>query len=269
MAKRFRVVRRKRNQVEVIGIDFNAAPRTRWQRELDDLGRNLQTLMAREFSDEKVAGQHLRRNTPEYNAWKRRKGFDPRKGHKTNALQRALAGRRLYNISFVAGGRAFITFIESRLYASVDYAQYYAAAKVQGGKILAVSKRQVARAAKGIEAFAKLAQQDLDVKQAALLRGGVAVAAGGRAASTISSALGGRAPAPTGVTLAELRAVPTSVLQRGMPTQTNVFQGMTTQNRARVSGAVNRLLKIINKNRPHFDAAALERSMRSANRRLR
>jgi hypothetical protein len=157
-------------------MDFRAASRTRWRQELDDLGRMLQALIAREFANEKVAGQHLKRNSPSYDAWKRRKGFDPRKGHKSNALQRALAGRRLYNINFVAGGRAFITFVESRLQSTVGYAEFYAAAKVQGGKILAVSKRQVDRAAMSIEAFAVRVSQRGNTATAAVVSGASDVA---------------------------------------------------------------------------------------------
>lgn len=268
MARRFRVVRRKRNQVEIIGLDFRAAPRTQWRRALDDFGRMLQTLIAKEFADEKVAGQHLRRNSPAYNAWKRKKGFDPRKGHKTNALQRALAGRRLYTINFVAGGRAFVTFIESRLYTSIDYAQYYAASKVQGGKILAVSKRQVDRAAMQLEAFAVRVSRDANTAIAAGARGvESAVRVGG--SSTLARLTQGRTLGPTGLTPSQLAGTPARFSRQGMPTSTAIFQNMTTQNRARVAGAVSRLNKIINSTNAASDAAKLERLAKSMLRRGR
>lgn len=158
--RRFRVVRRRRNQVEIVGINFNHAARTRWRSEIDDFGRMLQALIAREFSEERVAGQALRPNQPSYTAWKAREGFDPRKGHKTNALQRALSAGRLYNITFSGGGRVFVTFIENRLFARIPYAEYYAAAKVRHGKILAVSKRMVDDASKALMAFARRVERN-------------------------------------------------------------------------------------------------------------
>ena len=182
MAKRrtgFRVVRRKPNQVEIIGVDLRWASRQQWQRIIDKFAKDLQSDIGDEFGREKVAGRHLLRNKPEYTAAKIRQGYDRRKGHRTNALQRALAGNKLYNIAF-SGSRVFVTFIEQRLISRIHYAEYYADKKTQGGAILQVSKRMVDTASKELTAFALKMQKKFNAKAATVGGGAVAVGKLGR-----------------------------------------------------------------------------------------
>lgn len=177
---RFRVVLRKPNQVEIVGVDTLHASRAQWQAAIDDFATDLQAAIAEMFGKQRVAGRWLRPNTPEYDARKRRQGYDPRRGHRTNALQRALESRRLYTISFSGNGRVFVTFLESRLQQRIPYAEYYADAKTLGGAILQASKRMVDQAAKGLKAYA------------VRMREAYAKKAAGMGAAAVNRAMAGR-----------------------------------------------------------------------------
>lgn len=154
---KFAVIWRSPHQVMLVGVDLTIASRAQWQREVDRLGDALQEDIYNEFAAERVAGRRLRKNKPEYDAWKVRNGYDPRRGHKQGQLQRNLAGRRLFTISFTAG-RIFVTFSESRLRGRVKHAEYYAEKKVTGGKILAFTKKQLRLASARIYAWERAMQ---------------------------------------------------------------------------------------------------------------
>lgn len=176
--QRFRIVWRKPHQVSFEGVDFSVASRAQWQHQFDLFGAVLQDEIYNEFAAQRVAGKQLRANTPDYNQQKAKQGYDTRKGHRTNELQMALAGSRLFVVTFNPG-RAFLTFSENRLISRAAQAEYYADAKVHGGRILAVSAAMVKRAgtrllswARAQEAKAARARKADATKTAALLRAG-------------------------------------------------------------------------------------------------
>lgn len=127
--------------VTVRGINLKLANRATWRKVLDKVGKDLQRRVAESFAREKVAGTRaLRRNSPEWNRYKRRKGLDPRRGHATNRLQRTLEGPRLYTIGAInPQGVCVIRMREDWLRSRVPYAEYYEDAKVSGGAILALA----------------------------------------------------------------------------------------------------------------------------------
>lgn len=175
---RFRIVWRKPYQVSFEGVDFTVASRAQWQHQFDLFGALLQDEIYNEFAAQRVAGKQLRANTPEYNQQKAMQGYDTRKGHRTNELQAALAGSRLFVVTFNPG-RAFLTFSENRLISRAAQAEYYADAKVHGGRILAVSAAMVKRASGRLLAWARTQEAKAArmrkadaAKSAALLRAG-------------------------------------------------------------------------------------------------
>lgn len=132
--------------VAVSGINTALAGKAAWRKILDKIGRDLQKRVADSFETQKVAGsRHLRPNSPEWNAYKRKHGHDPRRGHMTGRLQRALhSPQRLYSISAItSSGTCVIRMREDWLRSRVPYAEYYEQSKVQGGAILAIAKRWV------------------------------------------------------------------------------------------------------------------------------
>lgn len=126
--------------VLITGAATAGAPRGVWTSALRGMGSLLQGKIADSFASERVAGSsQLGRNTPEYNAYKARAGFDTRRGHKTNFLQSMLrpGASELFTVSGpTKDGRATIKFHERRLHSIVPYAQYYEIAKVRRAGIL-------------------------------------------------------------------------------------------------------------------------------------
>lgn len=107
-------------------------------------GRALQDRIAQSFANEKVAGtSSLGANTKAYNAAKARQGYDPRRGHRTNNLQRVLDGTQLFVVLLDDGGKADVTFSESLLHSAVPYSEYYEDAKVRQDGILVLAKSWV------------------------------------------------------------------------------------------------------------------------------
>lgn len=116
-----------------------------WQRLVGVAARNLQRRIAKSFARQRVAGTSaLLANTPEYNARKAAQGFDPRRGHRTNNLQRVLdSNTRLYMVRIITEGNgkmsAWVTMEERMLHSLVPYAEYYEEAKVTRAGILALA----------------------------------------------------------------------------------------------------------------------------------
>lgn len=141
------VVRKLSNtSVAISGINVTLAGKAAWRKVFDRIGRKLQERVAESFERQTVAGsRRLRPNTPEWDAYKRKKGYDPRRGHMTGRLQRALHSKqRLYSVSAITPqGTCIIRMREDWLRSRVPYAEYYEQAKVQGGAILAIAKRWV------------------------------------------------------------------------------------------------------------------------------
>lgn len=124
--------------VEVTGLDEKIAGKGIWRAALDKMGLDLQERIADSFANERVAGNSsLLKNSAKWNRFKARKNLDPRKGHATGALQRALDGLRLFTITAQRKGKARIAFIESRLHGRVFYSEFYEDKKVQrrGGDV--------------------------------------------------------------------------------------------------------------------------------------
>lgn len=114
---------------------------TDWKALLNSrVGPALQGLIADSFAKQRVAGSsQLKQNQPEYTAWKIRKNFDHRRGHKTNLLQSMLRphASKLFRVTGPsANGVARVVFYEAALHAIVPYSVYYEEMKVQAAGIL-------------------------------------------------------------------------------------------------------------------------------------
>lgn len=126
------------------GLDLRAMTFPEWQRLLGIAGRNLQRRVAKSFAAQKTAGiVWLSANNPKYTADKIAAGLDPRRGHRTNALQRALETARLFMVTVTAQGNdtaaARITMEEGALHALVPHSVYYEEKKVNTQGILALA----------------------------------------------------------------------------------------------------------------------------------
>lgn len=131
-------------KVVVRGVDLSLAGKAFWRTAMERYGDALQERIAESFAGERVAGSStLGANTPEWNMYKARKGLDPRRGHATNNLQRALSARRLFRVGAVTNNTVSLEFLESRLHADVPYAEYYEEAKVRRDGILALARKWV------------------------------------------------------------------------------------------------------------------------------
>lgn len=143
---------------EFAGFDVSSLGREGWRNVMRTIGRELQSLVAASFAKQRVAGTSaLRPNTPEYNAYKARHGYDPRRGHKTGNLQRVLENDRLYSVGPIVvrkngTGRVRIRMLENRLYGLVPYAEYYEEKKVRHLGILALARTWVQKVAAQIAA---------------------------------------------------------------------------------------------------------------------
>jgi hypothetical protein len=139
--------------VDVRGMSLATAPRVYWLEAVNRMGDALQEMISDSFAGERTMGAaQLRTNTPKWNAYKARKGLDPRRGHATGNLQSHLeAGRRLFQVrraSQVKKGEVAyrIYFRPAWLHSRVRYAAFYEAAKVRTRGILSVARAWVARA---------------------------------------------------------------------------------------------------------------------------
>lgn len=126
------------------GLDVRYMTEAEWNRELGKAGRNLQSRVARSFAGERVAGSsQLKANDPAYTARKVRQGYDRRRGHRTNNLQRVLNTARLFMVRTQRQDAntmaARITMEEGMLRNLVPYAEYYEEKKVSRAGILALA----------------------------------------------------------------------------------------------------------------------------------
>ena len=101
--------------------------------------RHLQDRIADEFESEKYAAGELGQNSPAYDAWKKKAGYDTRRGHLTGRLQNALWNQRLYDFNAV-GDAITISFNNARMRGRASqYVQYYEEAKASAG-LLSISE---------------------------------------------------------------------------------------------------------------------------------
>lgn len=132
--------------VRFAGLD-SRVPKSRWRNWLTDVAETWLEQIAEDFADEKAAGRALKANTEAYDDAKAAQGFDLRRGHRTGTLQDALDDGGFFRVGAIQGnGTATVTLLEDRLFASVEWAEYYQQRKVVGGKILVVSKRMAGAA---------------------------------------------------------------------------------------------------------------------------
>lgn len=130
--------------VLVTGMDLEAMTQAEWARLIGVMGRNLQKRVARSFAAQRVAGSTmLLKNTPEYDRAKVAAGYDARRGHRTNQLQRALDGARLFMVTITPQtaktAAARIIMEEGMLHSLVPHSVYYEEKKVTRDGILALA----------------------------------------------------------------------------------------------------------------------------------
>jgi hypothetical protein len=105
---------------------------------LEDVAQLVEERIANDFDRERAGGAALKRNKTSYTERKAMEGLDERRGHATGNLQNELDAGGFARFNIMSGGRATIAWSDKALFARVDYAEYYAEAKVKGGRILKV-----------------------------------------------------------------------------------------------------------------------------------
>jgi hypothetical protein len=125
--------RASRQVIEVSGL---TAPRAQASVALLSGAWMVQGDIARLFEGARTALGPLLPNDPEYNVRKILDGFDPRRGHRSGQLQSVMYDVQAFRISAIRGGRAKITFSDNAIEGAVEYAEYFIAAKVRGGKLM-------------------------------------------------------------------------------------------------------------------------------------
>lgn len=121
-------------------------PRNKVKLWLMDIAGQTEERIAEDFDNERGAGLKLIPNSQEYDDWKAANGFDGRRGHKEGNLQAELDAGGFASVS-VQGATAKIVLHEQLLFDRVDYAEYYTANKVKGGKLLVFLKKDAQLAA--------------------------------------------------------------------------------------------------------------------------
>lgn len=113
--------------------------------------RALQAEIASAFEKMRTYAGRLKSNSAAYNLRKVFAGLDPRLGHRTGRLQRAIDNVRCWKVLAISGGYAII-FSDAPLFAAVGYAKYYARAKTKTMRIMGVTRESltlVARVMRG------------------------------------------------------------------------------------------------------------------------
>lgn len=124
------------------------APRGTVRAWLEDVAEIVESRIAADFARERGAGRALVGNSRAYNERKAFEGLMAERGHATGNLQNELDAGGFYRIGPVSRGRAVLFWREDDLAARVDYAGYYAEAKVRGGKLLVVLAKDATEAAR-------------------------------------------------------------------------------------------------------------------------
>ena len=126
---------RGRRQVEITGFH---GPR----RAIVDAAWEMQRQLARAYEASETGGGALRANSAEYNVRKVLDGDDPRRGHKSGALQSALYRVQCFRVrGNQRTGTWTIDFSDRALVAAVgNYVEYFAAAKARGGHIVTMRR---------------------------------------------------------------------------------------------------------------------------------
>jgi len=129
---------RGRQVVVITGFDGSRA-------DVEAAADAMQQAMARGYEGSRTGAGALRANTREYEVRKILDGDDPRRGHKTGALQDALYSVRCWRVQgSQSSGTWTITFGDNPLRAAVgDYVEYFAAAKAVGGVVVTMNRSYV------------------------------------------------------------------------------------------------------------------------------
>ena len=104
-----------------------------------EAAKSLQLKIAVTFEQAMTYAGALKKNDPDYTLRKVLSGMDPRRGHFTGRLQRALYRIRLWRIS-VSRKRVTIEFRDSGLHSAIPYAVYFQRLKARGGRIVGVKR---------------------------------------------------------------------------------------------------------------------------------
>lgn len=158
------------------GLDLRAFTFPELQRQMGIVARNLQRRVAQSFARQKTKDSAwLLPNTPQYNARKAREGMDPRRGHRTNMLQRTLDTAKLTMVTVTRQGdnqaAARIIMEEQVLHAMVPHSVYYEEKKVRTAGILALAATWVREEAAKLTSRMRAAQaKNINVSQNILRR---------------------------------------------------------------------------------------------------
>lgn len=151
------------NILKVSGLP-SFLPRNKVKLWLMDIASQTEERIAEDFDNERGAGLKLIPNSQEYDDWKAANGFDGRRGHKEGNLQAELDAGGFASVS-VQGATAKVVLHEQLLFDRVDYAEYYTANKVKGGKLLVFLKKDAQFAAEYLNDRAKEVEASLALKK--------------------------------------------------------------------------------------------------------
>lgn len=142
-------------EIAITGVDLSIATWAEWNVAINEVASWLQfSKIATAYSKQEVAAGSLGRNNPAYTRWKIKKGWDRKRGHKTNFTQNTLRSRRLWNVR-TGPNWARIVFDEAKFHSIVDYIVHYENMpnKVPGQRILQVNGAWVRQAQDRLRAW--------------------------------------------------------------------------------------------------------------------
>jgi hypothetical protein len=106
-----------------------------------DAAWEMQRELAERFEGSRTGAGALLPNSREYNVRKVMDGFDPRRGHRTGAIQEALYTVPCFTVrGSKRDGKWLVRFSDAPLISAVDHAEYYAEQKARGGVLVALNK---------------------------------------------------------------------------------------------------------------------------------
>lgn len=156
--------------IQVSGMSDDV-PASVWFAALERMGALVQGRVRYSYGRERAKDVvRFRPNSPKWNAYKAKKGYDSRRGHMERRINRALGREPFYRVTAVRGGVARIVFVEEALYDRQPHARWYAKLKVPGGRILQLNAGWLARALAPVQAVDARRQREEQAKRQAETR---------------------------------------------------------------------------------------------------
>lgn len=156
--------------IQVSGLS-SETPAAVWFAAMERVGAQVQGRIRYSYSRERARDdRRFKPNTPKWQRFKARKGFDSRRGHMKRRINRALGREAFFRVSAIKNGVATITFVEELLYQRQPHARHYARTKVPGQRILQINPGWLLRAMEPVRTVEARAVRARNIKQRAAAR---------------------------------------------------------------------------------------------------